>query len=67
MDSKQPPLSLVVVWTQDSAVAAAYKVDAQRWSELSSELMDTIEARFARLEPRRRVHDFVAGLHLTEP
>ncbi|WP_212999761.1 hypothetical protein [Winogradskya consettensis] len=48
-------------------MAAAYKVDAQRWSELSSELMDTIEARFARLEPRRRVHDFVAGLHLTEP
>jgi hypothetical protein len=52
-----------VVWTyQDAAVAAAYRVDAQRWSELFGELMDTIEARFARPEPRRRVRDFVAGL-----
>jgi SRSO17 transposase len=51
------------VWTnQDAAVAAAYRVDAQRWSELFSELMDTIEARFTRPEPRRRVRDFVAGL-----
>ncbi len=53
----------VVVWTTETAaVAAAYRVDAQRWSELFSELMDTIEARFTRPEPRRRVRDFVAGL-----
>jgi SRSO17 transposase len=52
-----------VVWTsEDAAVAAAYRVDAQRWSELFGELMDTIEARFARPEPRRRVRDFMAGL-----
>ena len=50
------------MWTQDAAVAAAYRVDAQRWSELFGELRDTIEARFARPEPRRRVRDFVAGL-----
>jgi SRSO17 transposase len=43
-------------------VAAAYRVDAQRWSELFSDLMDTIEARFTRPEPRRRVRDFVSGL-----
>lgn len=52
-----------VVWTnKDAAVAAAYRVDAQRWSELFETLMDTIEARFTRPEPRRRVRDFVAGL-----
>lgn len=52
-----------VVWTtEDAAVAAAYRVDAQRWSELFNGLMDTIGARFARPESRRRVRDFVAGL-----
>ena len=52
-----------VVWTtEDAAVAAAYRVDARRWSELFGELMDTIEARFTRPEARRRVRDFVAGL-----
>jgi SRSO17 transposase len=51
------------VWTsEDAAVAAAYRVDAQRWSELFETLMDTIEERFARPEPRRRVREFVAGL-----
>ncbi len=51
------------VWTsKDAAVAAAYRVEAQRWAELFGELMDTIEARFARPESRRRVRDFVAGL-----
>ena len=49
------------MWTtEDVAVAAAY--DVKRWSELFSELMDTIQARFARPEPRRRVRDFVTGL-----
>jgi SRSO17 transposase len=43
-------------------VAAAYRVDARRWSGLFGELMDPIEARFARPEPRRRVRDFVTGL-----
>lgn len=43
-------------------MAAAYRVDARRWSELFSELMDPIEARFSRPEPRRRVRDFVNGL-----
>jgi SRSO17 transposase len=47
---------------QDAAVAAAYRVDARRWSELFGELMDPIEARFSRPEPRRRVRDFVHGL-----
>jgi hypothetical protein len=51
------------VWTsKDAAVAAAYRVDAQRWAELFEELLDTIEARFTRPEPRRRVRDFIAGL-----
>lgn len=40
-----------VVWTQDAAVAAAYRVDARGWSELFGELMDPIEARFSRPEP----------------
>jgi hypothetical protein len=63
VDSKQPPSSLGFVRTeQDAAVAAAYRVDAQRSAELFEALMDTIEARFARPEPRRRVRNFVAGL-----
>jgi hypothetical protein len=59
---EQPPLSLVVVWTQDTAVAAAYRADAQRWSGLFDELMDVVGSRFGRPEPRRRVRDFMAGL-----
>jgi SRSO17 transposase len=52
-----------VVWTtKDAAAAAAYRIDARRWSELFETLMDTIEARFARPESRRRVRDFLAGL-----
>jgi SRSO17 transposase len=47
---------------QNAAVAAAYRVDARRWSELFGELMDTIEARFARPESQCRVRGFVAGL-----
>ncbi|MBB3095713.1 SRSO17 transposase [Actinoplanes campanulatus] len=43
-------------------MAAAYRVDVQRWSGLFSELMDTIGERFTRPEPRRRVRDFVSGL-----
>lgn len=51
------------MWTkQDAAVAAAYRVDARRWSGLFDELMDAVGARFGRPEPRRRVRDFVAGL-----
>lgn len=59
---EQPPLSLVVVWTKDAAVAAAYRVDARRWLGLFDELMDVVGSRFGRPEPRRRVRDFVAGL-----
>jgi len=59
---EQPPLSLVVVWTKDSAVAAAYRVDAQRWSRLFDELMDVVGSCFGRPEPRWRVRDFMAGL-----
>jgi DDE superfamily endonuclease len=63
VDGKQPPSSLRFVRTkQDAAVAAAYRVDARRWSALFGELMDPIEARFSRPEPRRRVRDFVNGL-----
>ena len=44
------------------AVAAAYRVDVERCSELFSELMDTLASRFYQPEPRRRVRDFVARL-----
>lgn len=43
-------------------MAAAYRVITQRWSELFDTLMDTIEARFRRPEPRALVRGFVAGL-----
>lgn len=59
---EQPPLSLVVVWTKDAAVAAAYRVDVQRWSGLFDELMDVVGSCFGRPEPRRRVRDFLTGL-----
>ena len=50
------------MWTKDSAVAAAYRVDAQRWSRLFDELMDVVGSCFGRPEPRWRVRDFMAGL-----
>lgn len=50
------------MWTQDTAVAAAYRVDAQRWLGLFDELIDVIGSRFGRPEPRRLVRDFMAGL-----
>jgi SRSO17 transposase len=51
------------VWTEhDAAVAAAYRVDAQRWRVLLDDLMLTIGRRFRRPEPRRRVRDLVRGL-----
>jgi SRSO17 transposase len=51
------------VWTDhDAAVAAGYRVDAQRWRVLFDDLMLTVGARFRRPEPRRRVRDFVSGL-----
>ncbi|GAB3802965.1 transposase [Micromonospora zhanjiangensis] len=43
-------------------MAAAYRVDAARWSGLFDELMDAIGSRSSRSEPRRRVRDFLAGL-----
>lgn len=62
MDSKPPPSRLSgCVDYRKAAVNAACRVDAQRWSELFTMLMDTIEARFARPESRRRSRDFVAG------
>jgi SRSO17 transposase len=51
------------VWiNHDAAVAAEYRVDAQRWWVLFDDLMLTIGQRFRRPEPRRRVRDFVRGL-----
>ncbi|SCL39305.1 DDE superfamily endonuclease [Micromonospora pallida] len=43
-------------------MAAAYRVDVQRWSGLFNELMDTIGARFGRPEPRRLVAGLLAPL-----
>jgi SRSO17 transposase len=51
------------VWTNhDAAVAAGYRVDAQRWRMLFDDLMMTVGQRFRRPEPRRRVRGFVRGL-----
>lgn len=51
------------MWTDhDAAVAAGYRVDAERWRVLFDDLMLTIGERFRRPEPRRRVRDFVRGL-----
>lgn len=51
------------MWTErDAAVAAAYRVDAQRWRVLLDDLMLTIGGRIRRPEPRLRVRDLVRGL-----
>ena len=51
------------MWTNhDAAVAAGYRVDAQRWRVLFDDVMMTVGQRFCRPEPRRRVRDFVRGL-----
>jgi SRSO17 transposase len=46
----------------DRAVAAGASVDLDRWQRGLDELMLTIGARFARVEPRRRARAFVRGL-----
>jgi hypothetical protein len=43
-------------------VAAGQSVDPARWQVMFEELMGRIARRFARVEPRRRVRQFVAGL-----
>lgn len=43
-------------------MAAGESVDPARWQVMFDELMGRIAARFARVEPRRRVRAFVAGL-----
>jgi hypothetical protein len=51
------------VWTtEDRAVAAGLSVDLDRWRREFDELMLRVGARFARVEPRRRVAAFVRGL-----
>jgi len=46
----------------DPAVAAGESVDPARWQVMFEELMGRIAGRFARVEPRRRVRQFVVGL-----
>jgi SRSO17 transposase len=43
-------------------MAAGESVDPARWQVMFEELMGRIAGRFARVEPRRRVRAFVAGL-----
>ena len=43
-------------------MAAGLSVDPARWQPMFDELMGRIAARFVRVEPRRRVRAFVAGL-----
>ena len=47
-------------------MAAGESVDPARWQVLFEELMGRIAGRFARVEPRRRVRQFVAGVDLRE-
>ena len=44
------------------AVAAGESLDGDWWESMFDALMDRIAARFARVEPRRRVRGFVLGL-----
>jgi SRSO17 transposase len=51
------------VWTTENrAVAAGLSVDLDRWRREFDELMLRVGARFARVEPRRRLASFVRGL-----
>jgi SRSO17 transposase len=51
------------VWTtEDRAVAAGLRVDLDRWRREFDGLMLRVGGRFARVEPRRRMAGFVAGL-----
>jgi SRSO17 transposase len=51
------------VWTtEDRAVAAALSVDLEGWRREFDELMLRVGARFARVEPRRRMAAFIRGL-----
>ena len=51
------------MWTTENrAVAAGLSVDLDRWRREFDELMLRVGARFARVEPRRRLASFVRGL-----
>jgi SRSO17 transposase len=51
------------VWTtEDRAIAAGLSVDLDGWRREFDELMLRVGARFARVEPRRRMAAFVRGL-----
>ena len=43
-------------------MAAGLSVDLERWRQEFDELMLRVGARFARIEPRRRMAAFVRGL-----
>ena len=51
------------VWNnQNAAVAAAHRVDPDRWWDGFAEVMDRIGSRFARYEPRRHAAALILGL-----
>jgi transposase-like protein len=50
------------VKTNDLALAAGHSVDPACWQDAFENLIGRIAGRFARVEPRRRVKDFVLGL-----
>ncbi len=51
------------VWNQeDAAVAAAHRVDPDRWWTGFGEVLDRIGGRFRRYEPRRHAAELMLGL-----
>jgi hypothetical protein len=51
------------VWNnQNAAVAAAHSVDPDRWQTAFTAMLDRVESRFARFEPRRHAAELMLGL-----
>jgi SRSO17 transposase len=53
----------LLVWNnQNAAVAAAQSVSPERWQTAFSAVLDRIESRFCRFEPRRHAAELMLGL-----
>jgi hypothetical protein len=53
----------VLVWNnENAAVAAAHRVDPQRWQTAFGAVVDRIESRFARYEPLRHAAGLMLGM-----
>ncbi len=61
--ARPPGDHALLVWNnQTAAVAAAHRVDPDRWQQAFSAVLDVIESQFARYEPLRHAAGLMLGM-----